>query len=397
METVNDKKSTYDDFFDVRPTTKKPTALPSSQNPPKTSSVLKKPIAKTEKPPQLTPWIKNKPPKAEKLDEILPTFQKTPSSNTQTSSDSLTICAWNVNGLRPITEKGYLQNYVKERQPDILCLCETKCSQDSIDSNKLTGWIPYYYPYRYFNTAKVKKGCHGTGIITKQKPLSVEYGIGLERFDVDGRSITLEFDNFYIVNVYVPNSSDDFCHLAERIREWDPAFRTYLTKLKAKKPVILCGDLNVIHRVIDLAILSELGKVAGSHEEEKSNFNSLLKTGFVDTYRTFYPQKQKYTWWNFKRPKQRGEGKGRRYDYVLVSDEILKNVEKAFIDDHVYGSDHCPVGIVFKPNGATESPKIPINDDELEGVKTPPIDDYGNIIPDKENPKNDDVICIDSD
>jgi len=402
METVNEKNKAkdYDDFFDVKPTTRKaPESLPKT-------SVMKKTIEKIEKPQSKTPWTKNK--QNLNLDEIIPAKPKEQLATiippvtrriSQGSSESLVICAWNINGLRPVTEKGFLQDYIKQRQPDILCLGETKSSQESIDNQKLTDWVPYYYPYRYWNCSKIRKGCYGTGIITKNKPLSVEYGIGLERFDVDGRSITLEYEKFYIVNCYVPNSSDDFCHLPERVREWDPAFRTYLTKLKAKKPVILCGDLNIIHRVIDLAIISELGKVAGSSEEEKSNFNSLLKTGFVDTYRSFYPQKQKYTWFNFKRPKQRGEGKGRRYDYVLVSDEILKNVTQAFIDDHVYGSDHCPVGIIFNQNFSNDDPTgsliktDPINEEKsenLDGIKTPPIDEMGKII-------SDDIICIDSD
>ena len=347
MNTGNQKDPTKgnsddDDFFAAKQTFKKTKITPpNNQNtylPPK---IVKIDISKPLKP---TPSFQK-----EKSFSTFPSSTFQTQNTTQVPPDCLLICAWNINGLRPVTEKHYLQNYFKMKKPDILCLCETKSSQETIDGAKLTSWIPYNYKY-YSNCSKVKKGCYGTGIITKHKPLSIEYGIGSERFDPDGRTITFEYEKFYLVNCYVPNSSDDFSHLPERVHEWDPVFRAYLKKLKDKKPVVLCGDLNIIHKNIDLARLVELGKVAGSSEEEKSNFNALLKTGFVDTFRHFYPQEKKYTWWNFKIPIHRKQNKGRRYDYVVVSDDALKGVKDAFIDDFVYGSDHCPVGIVFNPN-----------------------------------------------
>ena len=248
--------------------------------------------------------------------------------------------SWNVNGLRAILRKGFKQEYLHVEKPDILCLQENKAQKDQVEAD----FSPYYV---YGNSAE-RKGYSGTLTLTKEKPLSVSKGIGEDVFDSEGRVLNLEFPNFYLVNVYSPNSQDLLRRLDERM-VFEDLFRKYLNDLKAKKPVIVCGDLNVAHKEIDLKNPSTNRRSAGFSDEEREKFTQLLDSGFVDTFRHFYPDvEDAYSWWSY-RPRARERNAGWRMDYFLTSPDLLPAVKSASILSDVMGSDHCPVELVLDP------------------------------------------------
>ncbi|MBQ8184581.1 MAG: exodeoxyribonuclease III [Lachnospiraceae bacterium] len=241
--------------------------------------------------------------------------------------------SWNVNGLRACVGKNFLEDF-KALDADIFCLQETKLQEGQIDLS-----LPGYY--QYWNYA-VKKGYSGTAILTKMEPLSVSYGIGREEHDQEGRVITLEFEGFYFVTVYTPNSQNELARLSYRM-EWEDAFRTYVCALDAKKPVVFCGDLNVAHREIDLKNPRANRHNAGFTDEERAKFTELLQAGFTDTFRYFYPDATDiYSWWSY-RFRAREKNAGWRIDYFVVSDRLQDKLVDAKIHTDVMGSDHCPV------------------------------------------------------
>ena len=246
--------------------------------------------------------------------------------------------SWNVNGIRACVTKGFL-DFFKEVDADIFCLQETKLQEGQIELD-LEGY------YQYWNYA-VKKGYSGTAIFTKRKPLSVNYGIQIEEHDNEGRVITLEFEDFYFVTVYTPNSQSELKRLEYRMR-WEEDFKTYLLKLENIKPVIVCGDLNVAHKEIDLKNPKTNKKNAGFTNEERNKFTELLNAGFIDTYRFFNPIKEGvYSWWSY-RFNARKNNSGWRIDYFLSSKKIEDRLVSANIYTEVLGSDHCPVELVIK-------------------------------------------------
>ena len=243
------------------------------------------------------------------------------------------LVSWNVNGLRAVWNKGF-EDIFKDINADIFCIQETKMQEGQLDVN-FDGY------YNYFNSA-VKKGYSGTAVFTKIKPIDVSYGIGIEEHDQEGRVITLEYKDFYLVNVYTPNSQRELVRLSYR-QNWEDDFREYLKNLDKKKPVILCGDLNVAHKEIDLKNPKTNRKNAGFTDEEREKMTELLDNGFVDTFRYLYPDKENcYTWWSYMM-KAREKNVGWRIDYFIVSDRIKEEIEDAKILSEVYGSDHCPV------------------------------------------------------
>ena len=243
------------------------------------------------------------------------------------------LVSWNVNGLRAVWNKGF-EDIFKNINADIFCIQETKMQEGQLDVN-FDGY------YNYFNSA-IKKGYSGTAVFTKIKPIDVSYGIGIEEHDQEGRVITLEYKDFYLVNVYTPNSQRELVRLSYR-QKWEDDFRAYLKKLDKKKPVILCGDLNVAHKEIDLKNPKTNRKNAGFTDEEREKMTELLDNGFVDTFRYLYPDKENcYTWWSYMM-KAREKNVGWRIDYFIVSDRIKEEIEDAKILSEVYGSDHCPV------------------------------------------------------
>lgn len=245
------------------------------------------------------------------------------------------LVSWNVNGLRAIYKKGFEESF-KKLDADIFCIQETKMQEGQIELD-LQGY------YQYYNYAE-RKGYSGTAIFTKKEPLNVSYGIGIEEHDKEGRVITLEFDKFYMVNCYTPNSGRELARLEYRM-DWEEAFKKYLIELDKQKPVIICGDLNVAHTEIDLKNPKSNRKNAGFTDEERSKIDNLLNAGFTDTFRKIYPDKEgAYTWWSYMF-NARANNAGWRIDYFLVSDRISKNIKDAYIYSEIMGSDHCPVGL----------------------------------------------------
>lgn len=243
------------------------------------------------------------------------------------------LISWNVNGLRACVGKGFLE-YFNEQQADIFCLQETKLQEGQIEL-ELNGY------YQYWNYAE-KKGYSGTAIFTKKEPISVQYGIGIEKHDKEGRVITLEFEKFYMVTVYTPNSQEKLARLDYRM-EWEEEFRNYLLELDKLKPVIVCGDLNVAHNEIDLKNPKSNRRNAGFSDEEREKMSKLLDSGFVDSFRYFYPNKTDiYSWWSY-RFSARAKNAGWRIDYFLVSEKLKENMRDAEIHTEILGSDHCPV------------------------------------------------------
>lgn len=246
--------------------------------------------------------------------------------------------SWNVNGLRACVEKGF-SGFFHEADADIFCLQETKLQEGQISLD-----LPGYY--QYWNYAE-KKGYSGTAIFTKNQPLSVSCGLGIEKHDHEGRVITLEFERFYMVTVYTPNSQEELKRLDYRM-EWEDDFLSYLKKLEENKPVIVCGDMNVAHREIDLKNPKTNRKNAGFTDEERNKFTSLLNAGFIDTFRHFYPDlEQAYSWWSY-RFKAREKNAGWRIDYFLVSETLKDTLKDAVIYKDIMGSDHCPVGLIIE-------------------------------------------------
>ncbi|MCF6460313.1 exodeoxyribonuclease III [Clostridium sp. Cult3] len=243
------------------------------------------------------------------------------------------LVSWNVNGLRACVKKGFL-DYFEEVDADIFCVQETKLQEGQIQLD-LEGY------HQYWNYAE-KKGYSGTAVFTKDKPLEVKYGLGIEEHDKEGRVITLEYDDFFLVNVYTPNSQRELKRLDYRMT-WEDDFRDYLKELDLDKPVILCGDLNVAHKEIDLKNPSSNKRNAGFTDEERGKMTQLLDTGFVDTFRHFYPDKEgAYTWWSYI-TRARDRNAGWRIDYFIVSDRLKDKLKDAQIHSEIMGSDHCPV------------------------------------------------------
>ena len=243
------------------------------------------------------------------------------------------MISWNVNGLRAVVGKGLLDIF-NELDADIFCLQETKLQAGQIDLD-LHGY------YQYWNYAE-KKGYSGTAIFTKEEPLSVAYGIGIEEHDKEGRVITLEFPDYYVITVYTPNSQTELARLEYRMT-WEDAFRAYLKSLEKNKPVIVCGDLNVAHKEIDLKNPKTNRKNAGFTDEERNKFTELLSSGFIDTFRFFYPNQEGiYSWWSY-RFKAREKNAGWRIDYFVTSESLKDRLVGAKIHTDIFGSDHCPV------------------------------------------------------
>lgn len=243
------------------------------------------------------------------------------------------LISWNVNGLRACVQKGFLE-FFNEADADIFCLQETKLQQGQIDL-QLDGY------YQYWNYAE-KKGYSGTAIFSKREPLSVSYGIGIEEHDKEGRVITLEFDNFYFVTVYTPNSQNELKRLSYRM-QWEDDFLAYLKSLEKSKHVIFCGDLNVAHTEIDLKNPKTNRNNAGFTDEERAKMTALLDSGFTDTFRYFYPDKEGiYSWWSY-RFKAREKNAGWRIDYFCTSKSLDDKLIDAKIHTEVFGSDHCPI------------------------------------------------------
>ena len=245
--------------------------------------------------------------------------------------------SWNVNGLRAALKKGFMESF-KALDADAFCLQETKMQEGQAILD-LPGYEQYFY-------SAEKKGYSGTAIFTRVKPLSVAYGIGIPEHDHEGRVITMEFDDVYLVTVYTPNAKRALERLEYRMT-WEDAFRAFLLDLRAKKPVVVCGDLNVAHTEIDLKNPKTNRKNAGFTDEEREKMTQLLAAGFTDTFRALYPDKTGiYTWWSYLR-KARETNAGWRIDYFLVSDRLAPKIKEATIHNEVFGSDHCPVGLVL--------------------------------------------------
>nr|WP_314759490.1 exodeoxyribonuclease III [uncultured Porphyromonas sp.] len=245
--------------------------------------------------------------------------------------------SWNVNGLRAIYAKGFPE-IIKDLDADFVCLQETK-----IQAGQLEADLPGYMSY--WNYAE-KKGYSGTAIYTRHQPQSVSYGIGIDHHDTEGRVITLEYEDYYLVTVYVPNSQDDLRRLDYRMT-WEDAFRAYLVGLDQVKPVIICGDLNVAHKEIDLKNPKSNRRHAGFTDEERGKFTELLGAGFIDTFRFFHPdQTDIYSWWSY-RFKARERNSGWRIDYFVASERLAPRLRSASIHTEIYGSDHCPVELIL--------------------------------------------------
>ena len=248
------------------------------------------------------------------------------------------LISWNVNGIRACVGKNFME-FFNEANADIFCLQETKLQANQIDL-QLEGY------YQYWNYAE-KKGYSGTAVFSKIEPLNVYYGINIEEHDKEGRVITLEFEDFYLVTVYTPNSQNELKRLDYRMK-WEDDFRTYLNNLDDIKPVIVCGDLNVAHKEIDLKNPKTNRKNAGFTDEERNKFTTLLESGFIDTFRYFYPNEENiYSWWSY-RFKAREKNAGWRIDYFCASQKLKDRLVSAKIHTEVLGSDHCPVELIIE-------------------------------------------------
>ncbi len=245
--------------------------------------------------------------------------------------------SWNVNGLRACVTKGFIESMLS-LDADAICIQESKLQEGQIDLD-----LPGYH--QYWNYAE-KKGYSGTAIFTKQEPLSVAYGIGIEEHDHEGRVITLEFEDHFLITCYTPNSQNELKRLSYRMT-WEDAFRNYLMELDKKKPVVLCGDLNVAHKEIDLKNPKTNRKNAGFTDEERDKMTTLLESGFTDTFRHFYPDAEGiYSWWSY-RFKAREKNAGWRIDYFLTSNRMDDRLVAASIETEIYGSDHCPITLTL--------------------------------------------------
>ena len=249
------------------------------------------------------------------------------------------LVSWNVNGIRAIIKKGFPES-IKEMNPDVLCLQETKAAEDEA-LETLAALNGYHV---YVNSSKARKGYSGTAILSREEPIRVTYDLGIQEFDQEGRVVTVEFMNYFVVTVYTPNSGDGLARLDFRGR-WDAEFLSYLSWLRKRKPVIACGDFNVAHDAIDLARPKEnYEKSAGYTQREIDGFTRLLESGLVDTFRHFYPKEVKYSYWNYV-TFGRDKNVGWRIDHFLVDTRMMPAAKDAMIYNEYYGSDHCPVGV----------------------------------------------------
>ncbi len=249
------------------------------------------------------------------------------------------LVSWNVNGIRAMIKKDFIKD-VRSMDPDILCLQETKGQPEEVKT--ALQLLPEYSVA--VNSAKERKGYSGTAILSKEKPLEVFYDIGIEEHDQEGRVIVAEFDQFFVTTVYTPNSGEGMKRLDYRTN-WDEAFRNYILSLEDKKPVIICGDLNVAHTEIDLARHKEnYNKQAGHTQKEIDGFEELLEAGYIDSFRLKYPEEVKYSWWNYKY-NARARNVGWRIDYFLTSERLRDKIDDSLIYNEYLGSDHCPVGL----------------------------------------------------
>lgn len=253
--------------------------------------------------------------------------------------NSIKIISWNVNGIRAVIKKGFY-DFVKEHQPDILCLQETKAHPEQVDLDMEE------LPVRFWNSAE-KKGYSGTSIFLNENPTNSYNGINIDKHDNEGRVITLEFSNYFLVTVYTPNSKRDLARLDYRYNEWDVDFLNYVKDLEKNKPVIFCGDLNVAHKEIDLKNPKTNKKNAGFTVEEREGFDNIVKAGFIDTFREFNQDPDHYTWWSYMF-NSRAKNVGWRIDYFCVSESIKDNLVDAYILPQVMGSDHAPVVLEIK-------------------------------------------------
>lgn len=249
----------------------------------------------------------------------------------------LRIVSWNVNGVRSVLSKGFLDQ-LPQFEADIICLQETKARQEQVTEH---AWPSEYF--QYWNSAQ-KPGYSGTAIFTRTEPLNVTCGINIADHDAEGRVLTAEYETFFLVNVYVPNSKRELLRLDYRTKHWGPDFLAYLKALETRKPVIFCGDLNVAHREIDLARPKDNVANAGFTPEERADFDQMIDSGFIDTFREFQPAGGHYTWWSYQ-SQARARNIGWRIDYVCISPALRPRLQNAFIWPHFAGSDHCPVGI----------------------------------------------------
>lgn len=248
------------------------------------------------------------------------------------------MISWNVNGIRACVQKGFLDAF-KELDADLFCLQETKLQEGQIELS-LEGY------HQYWNYAE-RKGYSGTAVFSKEEPISVKYGLGIDRHDTEGRLITLEFENYYFITCYTPNAQDGLKRIEYRM-DWEDCFREYLKKLDSEKPVIFCGDLNVAHNEIDLKNPKSNKGNAGFSDEERGKFNELLNSGFTDSFRYLYPDLAgAYSWWSY-RFNARKNNAGWRIDYFLVSDRIKDNISDSRIHSEIFGSDHCPVELLIE-------------------------------------------------
>lgn len=254
-------------------------------------------------------------------------------------SNTHKIISWNVNGIRAVLKKGFY-DFMGRYNPDIICIQETKASPEQVDITLDD------YKYKYWNSAS-KKGYSGTAVFSKEKPIEMFYDMGIKKHDEEGRIITLEFKNFYLITVYTPNAKRDLSRLNYRYKEWDVDFLKFLKNLEKIKPVIFCGDLNVAHKEIDLKNASSNKKNAGFTIEEREGFDNYVSSGFIDTFREFNKEPGHYTWWSYMF-NARANNVGWRIDYFCISSCLLDSINNAYILPDVMGSDHAPVVLELK-------------------------------------------------
>ena len=253
----------------------------------------------------------------------------------------LNLISWNVNGIRAILKKDFLKD-VEELNPDVLCLQETKAQPE--DAERALKQIEGYHSF--YNCSKARKGYSGTALLSKKQPLNIYYDIGIEEHDQEGRVITAEFENYYLVTVYTPNAGAGLKRLEYR-GKWDQAFRSHIIALEQQKPVVVCGDLNVAHQEIDIARpKANYNKSAGYTQQEIDAMDNFLAEGYLDSFRHLYPEEVKYSWWNY-RFQARERNVGWRIDYFIVSETLTNQIVDAEIHNDRYGSDHCPVGLIL--------------------------------------------------
>lgn len=261
--------------------------------------------------------------------------------------DIIKISSWNINGLRAVLKKNEIENYISKEKPEIFCLNETKVDKEALDAEQIGKQMPKGY-FQYWNCCKCSKGYSGVAVFSQYKPLSVKADLGIPEHDQEGRTLTLEFEKFYLISCYVPNAGEKLVRLSYRTKKWDIAFRDYLNELKKKKHVILCGDLNVAHHEIDISNPKGNLRSAGFTVEEREEFTKLLETGFVDSFRELYPKEVKYSYWSM-RSNARASNKGWRLDYFVVNKDCFdKGVKDSQINNNIHGSDHCPIELTLK-------------------------------------------------